>query len=181
MTQGFLDRWSVLLRQAAWPVVLHSVLASLTFPFLFPLQFKTSHSLCLLCTHLVVVASGSVYGFHPYHICISWALALNESVKVRYVPISWPRLVVYGLWCTSAICPVKTDSLASEFVVASIQKQKLLVIFGLCRRRWGSVAAAELIRGGAGCAPGASGRPGHGGTVTCTRGGTRELYLPRSF
>lgn len=33
--------------------------------------FKTSHSLCLLYMHLVVVANGSVCGFYPYHICIS--------------------------------------------------------------------------------------------------------------
>lgn len=55
-------------------------------------EFETNHSVCLLYAPLVVVANGNVCGFHPHLIWISWALAINENVKVSCIPASWSRL-----------------------------------------------------------------------------------------
>lgn len=52
VTQGFLDRWSVFPPQAALLVVLHAIVTSATFQFLFPSQCLKQTTVCVCSTRL---------------------------------------------------------------------------------------------------------------------------------
>lgn len=112
-----------------------------------------------------VAAKGGVCGSHPSPICISWALAVNENVNRSDVAVSWSRLFLYSLRCPLAICAVRTDPQAGDFVVVSAEKQNLLksslfcpeAVLGECCNPWADHRMCRLCSRRAQEAPGPCG------------------------
>lgn len=81
---------------------------------------------------------------------------------------------------SAATCPAKTDSLARDFVVTSIEKQELSKSSWICPEdagerggRWADQRRRRLCPG--------QGLGGHGGAVTWARGGDNLSLFAKKF